>query len=151
MRPFERWALHLSTALVTASGVAYAWMKYLLVADDPFAVVNHPWQGAMLAVHVLAAPALLVAFGVVFSSHISRKLRGVKPNRRTGLAALAAFAVMTLSGYLLQVVTTPLVSKVCLVAHLVSGGVFAAAYLAHLVIGHRTGARPRQCQMRAAA
>ena len=70
MRPWERRAFNLAAVAVTVTGVAYFWMKYVVRNDDPFAVVNHPWQAAMLALHVLASPPFILIFGIVLNSHI---------------------------------------------------------------------------------
>jgi hypothetical protein len=112
-------------------------MKYMLQSDDPFAVVNHPMQPAMLDAHVLAAPAFLVLFGILFNSHVVAKLGRWIPNRRSGLVALATVALMTGSGYLLQVVTGARTRQVTLAIHIVSGSIFAVAYVVHLTVSAR--------------
>ena len=142
MKAWERWTFGLLAAVVSMTGFAYFWMKYFLTSDDPFAVVNHPWQPAMLAAHVLAAPGLLLMFGIILNSHILRKLRATGvPNRKSGLASLITFFAMTVSGYLLQVVTSATLLQILVVLHTASGIVFAAAYVAHLVISVRLARR----------
>lgn len=42
MKIFDRRFLGASTLLVGGTGVAYGVVRYLLKADDPFSVVNHP-------------------------------------------------------------------------------------------------------------
>ena len=143
MKRWERYSFNAAAALVAITGFVYLWMEYGMKTDDPFAVVNHPWQPHVLGLHVLAAPVLLVVFGIVFNSHIGRKLRSYGANRRTGMTALITFALMTVSGYLLQVVTTPVLRNVCLVAHIASGTIFAVSYTIHLVIGLRMDSRAR--------
>lgn len=138
MKPWERWTFGLLSLVVAVTGFAYFAMKYLMATDDPFAVVNHPWQPAMLDVHVLASPALILVFGIILNSHIMRKLRAPRPaNRRSGMASLVTFATMVATGYLLQVVTHETGLRVLLIAHVASGVVFSAAYIAHLVISVR--------------
>jgi uncharacterized membrane protein len=145
-----KYAFSILAAIVTISGVAYFWMKYMMESDDPFALVNHPLQPAMLHLHVLAAPAFLVAFGIVVNSHVARRIGNPVPNRRSGLLALVTIALMTASGYLLQVVTTESWQRACVIAHLVSGVVFAVSYLTHLAISARLWATGR-CADQAAA
>ena len=48
MTRFERWAIWITSVATFVTGVIYLWMKYLVVSDDPLAVVNHPWQPAVL-------------------------------------------------------------------------------------------------------
>ena len=103
----ERWFFNAMHAAITLSGVAYFCMKYLMTTDDPFALINHPWEPAMLSIHVMAAPLVVVLFGMAFRSHTLRKLLQASPvNRRSGLTSAATFLVMTLSGYLIQVATS---------------------------------------------
>jgi hypothetical protein len=134
-----RWSLHVLIGLVSLSGLALFWTKYLVASDDPFAVVNHPLEPFALALHVLTAPALILAFGMALESHIARKLaaRQARANRRTGLTALSTFLVMSASGYLLQVVTRPWLLTSLVVIHVASGTVFAATYCVHLLISAR--------------
>lgn len=138
MKPWERWTFGLLTLVVSVTGGAYFWMKYCLVNTDPFAVVNHPWESAMLAAHVVASPWLVLMFGILLNSHILRKLgaTGV-PNRKTGLLSLGTFFTMVGSGYILPVVTLAQVSTMLVALHVVSGALFSVAYVAHLLISVR--------------
>lgn len=138
MKPWERWTFSILAVAVSATGFAYGWMKYFLEPLDPFAVVNHPWQSAMLHLHVLASPPFVMVFGMILNSHIMKKLRATKiPNRQSGLASLGTFAAMIASGYLLQVVSAEVWLQALVVLHVASGGVFTAAYGTHLVISYR--------------
>jgi hypothetical protein len=135
MKRWERWTFNLCALAVAASGFAYFWMKYLVQADDPFAVVNHPWQSAMLHLHVLVSPPFLLVFGIILNSHVMKKLRATKiPNRKTGLASLATFGAMIVSGYLLQVTLSDAWLRALVVVHVTSGAVFTLTYGTHLVI-----------------
>lgn len=138
MKIWERWTFGISALGVAVTGLAYFWMKNFVVSDDPFAVVNHPWQGAMLAAHVVLAPALVLMFGILLSGHVLKKL-GAKnvPNRRSGLVSFGTFFVMTVSGYLLQVVTSHAWLSALVAAHVVSGVTFSIVYAAHLIISVR--------------
>jgi uncharacterized membrane protein len=146
MTRWQSWSSHITTLLVSLSGVAYLWMKYFLETDDPFAIVNHPLQPSMLDVHLFTAPLLIFCFGLMFESHIRRKLKaGSRVNRKSGLIAAITFAVMTLSGYLLQITAVAAVSRAALVLHLLSSGIFLSAYVVHQVINFRLWrARVRQ-------
>lgn len=149
MKPWERRTLGLLTLLVTATGLAYFWMKYLMEAEDPFSVVNHPWQPLMLDLHILFSPVLIFVFGIVFASHIGKKLRnGTRPGRRTGLVSLFSLPVMILSGYGLQVASGELLPRFLLVCHLASGSLFATAYLIHFIVSWRWSRRARRVTVR---
>ncbi len=137
MKRWQKYGFATLAAILSVTGVAEFWMKYVLQTDDPFAVVNHPLQPWMLDGHILAAPAFLVVFGIVFASHIDGRLGRRIPNRGSGVVALAMVALMTGSGYALQAVTGERARQVLLIVHLVSGAVFAVAYAVHLVVSRR--------------
>ena len=138
----ERWFFNATHAVITLSGLAYFCMKYLMATDDPFALVNHPWEPAMLSIHVFVAPLGVFLFGMVFRSHTLRKLLQASPvNWRTGLTSAGSFLVMTLSGYLIQVATSPAVIATAIWTHVATSVLFVIAYGVHLVIGYRVAYR----------
>ena len=138
MKRWERWTFNALSLVVAATGFACLWMKYVLENDDPFAVVNHPWQNGMLDLHVVASPALILMFGIVFNSHVMKKLRATRlPNRRSGFISLGTFAAMVVSGYLLQVSSNEAWLQALVVLHVASGAIFSVAYAIHLVISAR--------------
>jgi hypothetical protein len=77
--PFERLSLWISTLLVGGSGVVYAIMKYLMTTDDPYAIIHHPWQPFFLKLHIVTAPLLVFAFGVIFLKHVWEQFRTGHP------------------------------------------------------------------------
>jgi hypothetical protein len=138
MKSWERWAINATTIALVVSGLAYFWMKYLIRIDDPFAVVNHPWQSSMLHLHVLVSPAFVFVFGVVLSSHILKKLRTFRPpNRKSGILILGAFIGMLSSGYLLQVIADEFWLRAMVIVHVGAGTLFSIAYAVHLVVNVR--------------
>jgi len=150
MRRWDRVAFHALGLATAASGLAYLWMKYGIETDDPFALINHPWEPTMLSVHVLSSPALLLAFGVLLNAHVLKQIRAWRrESRLSGLASLGLFAVMGASGYLLQVATSDTVRTALVVAHAGSGTLFAAVYVGHLAVWLRRSA-PTTVRRRAA-
>ena len=138
MKRWERWTFNALSLAVAATGFAYLWMKYAVQNDDPFAVVNHSWQTPILGLHVVASPALILIFGIVFNSHVMKKLSATRlPNRRSGFVSLGTFAAMVVSGYLLQVSSNEGWLTTLIVLHVTSGAVFSIVYAAHLVISAR--------------
>jgi hypothetical protein len=138
MKRWERWTFNILGLVVAVSGFAYLWMKYALETNDPFAIVNHPWESVMLSLHVLTSPAFVLAFGVLLNAHIIKQLRAWRSeNRWSGLTSLSMFATMVASGYLLQVVTSETLLTVLVVVHVGSSVLFATAYVGHLIISLR--------------
>ncbi len=100
----QAWAIHLSNLLVGGTGVVYGWMRYFATPTDEFAIVNHPWQPALQHAHVLSAPALVFAIGLVWSAHVWQRWRkGFAVHRKSGLAMAWMFFPMIVSGYAVQV------------------------------------------------
>ena len=134
---FERWGFNGAYAAITLSGAAYFVMKYLMATDDPFAVVNHPWEPTMLAIHVIAGPIAITLFSLAFRSHgLPQIWQAARLNRKSGLAAGSVFLVLVGSGYLNQVATDPIVLEASIWTHVGAGGVFVATYAIHLVVGY---------------
>jgi hypothetical protein len=124
----------ISMILMTATGVVFAWMKYFMKSDDPFAVVNHPMQPWMLAAHVVIAPLSLFAIGWIFGPHIGPGLSNpYAPKRKSGLWSFIGIAPMVFSGYLLQVSTGDTMRKAMSVTHWIASAFFLAAYVVHLL------------------
>ena len=140
---WERWAFNALHTVVGVTGFVYLYMKLVLVTDDPFAIINHPWQPAMLAIHVVAAPVFIAFFGMLFRSHSLRKLRSGNPdNRRSGWTSIIGFSTMALSGYFIQVGTSPAFITFSIWLHIVTGTLFVVGYSVHLVNGWRLKGRP---------
>jgi hypothetical protein len=144
MKSWERWIFNGLAVAVAATGFAYLWMKHALETSDPFAVVNHPWQGATLDLHIVVSPAFILVFGIIFNSHVMKKLRAPRlPNRRSGYISLATFSAMVISGYLLQISASEQWLQALVALHVGSGVVFSFVYTTHLIISSRL-ARTRQ-------
>lgn len=140
---WERWSFNTLHVVVAATGIVYFWMKYLLETDDPFAIINHPWEPTMLTAHVIVAPFFIAFFGMVFRSHTFRKLYSSNPaNRRTGWTSLIGFSVMAFSGYLIQVATSALLLTVAIWVHIAASVVFLVGYTSHWVNGWRINRLP---------
>ena len=125
--------LHLANALVVATGVIYAVMRYLLEPTNEWAVVNHPWQPHIQHFHVLVAPALVFAVGLIWSTHVLSKLRNGRKGRVSGLSLLVGFAPMVVSGYAIQVAVGEGWRLAWVVVHLITSALWIVAFLLHFV------------------
>ena len=127
------WFTHACVASVAVTGAVYAWMAWVTEPADELSVVNHPWQPALREAHVLAAPWLVFAVGVLWRVHIWGHIRaGFRARRRTGLVLAVLFAPMALSGYLLQVSVSPTWLSFWVWTHGVTGFAWATAFVIHL-------------------
>lgn len=135
MTKLDALCLRLATLLVGLTGLVYAWMKYFAKPGDPFAVVNHPWQPAVQHLHVVLAPLLVFAVGLVWKGHVAASLRlDVRERHRTGLGLALTFVPMAASGYLLQIATDAAWRKAWVVVHLVASGLWLVGFLAHQLL-----------------
>lgn len=127
--------LHVSLALTALTGIVFAVMKYAMKSDDPFSVVNHPMQPAMLAIHVVVAPVAVFALGWAFGNHMwPAFLNRAEKKRPSGVWSMLSAAPMVVSGYLLQVSTAEELRKAMAVAHWVTSAFFVVAFSIHVVL-----------------
>ncbi|HEX9941557.1 MAG TPA: hypothetical protein VGG03_06060 [Thermoanaerobaculia bacterium] len=134
MSRFEAWILHLASLLVGGTGLVYAWMICLVEPADPYAVVNHPLQPTVQHLHVLVAPLLVFAAGLVWHRHAwSHLQRGVDRRRRSGVSLIFTLVPMVVSGYLIQTAVEGDWRHIWGIVHLIASGLWLAGYLAHQV------------------
>jgi len=133
--------LHLANIAVCGTGLIYAWMRYLGEPADEWAVVNHPWQPQLQHLHVLAAPLLVFAVGLIWSAHVLGKMKICRTNIIAGIGLTALFLPMASSGYLLQVAVDPGWRRTWIWAHVVSSLLWVSAFVLHQVraVMTRTG------------
>lgn len=125
---------HLACAVVGLSGVLYGVMKYFMTGPDPDSRAGPAWQQPMLKVHVLTAPLLVFALGLVFSGHALARLKGGEDAGRTSGAGLLALAApLVLTGPLIQVLTGDAARRWAGWSHAALGSVYVLAYAAHLL------------------
>lgn len=130
----ERWLLDVANLLVAGTGIVYAVMRYLMTPADEWMVVNHPWQPHVQHLHVLAAPLLVFAGGLIWRHHVLAKLRADGPGgRRSGLVLTALLAPMVLSGALIQVSVSEGWRTVWIAVHLITSGLWIVAMIAHRI------------------
>lgn len=134
MSRFEAWAIHLSTLLVGGTGLVYAWMAYLVRPADPYTIVNHPLQPQVQHGHVLVAPLLVFAVGLIWQRHIALHWRrGVRKGRKSGVGMVLTLVPMVASGYLIQTAVDGNWRKAWVIVHLISSVLWLAGYLAHQI------------------
>ncbi|HET9948720.1 MAG TPA: hypothetical protein VFQ22_07350 [Longimicrobiales bacterium] len=148
MKPFPRWLVLLSSTVTGASGVVLWWMEHVMEPVDEFAVVSHPLQPLVLKTHIVAAPFLVFAVGLIAADHVWKHWRtGVRRGRRSGLSAMWVFVPMVLTGYLVQAVTSVTWLEVVAWVHVITGVVYLVGFALHQVVARR---RPAAGRSRAA-
>ncbi len=132
MTRFEANLLHVANLLVGGTGLVYAWMRYCAVPAEPFAVVNHPAQPTMQHLHVLSAPLLVFACGLIWQAHAWARVRtGYRERRKSGLSLALSLVPMISSGYALQVCGSETWRTVWITMHLCTSALWIAAFVIH--------------------
>ena len=135
MTSLERWSLHLSALLTGVSGLIYGWLRYFGQRTGEFGMEAHPLQGLLQHFHVLAAPLLVFALGLVVRGHVWPRYRsGRATGRATGLMLAAGLGPMILTGYGIQIVTEPATRFALAWIHGVSPLLFLAGYGVHMAL-----------------
>jgi len=130
----ERWLLNVANLLVAGTGIVYAGMKYMMESANEWAVVNHPWQPHVQHLHVIAAPLLVFAGGLIWKHHVLARLRDNGSNGRlSGLGLALQFVPMVMSGYLIQISVSETWRSVWVGIHLVSSGLWIVTAAAHRI------------------
>jgi len=125
--------LQIANLAVGGTGLVYAWMRYLVTPTDEWAVVNHPLQPLVQHLHVLAAPLLVFAVGLIWGGHVVAKLRNGRPNRAAGIGLVALFLPMAASGYLLQVAVDPEWRRHWIWVHVAASLAWIVTFVVHQV------------------
>lgn len=127
----EAWLNHVANALVGGTGLVYGWARYFGEPADEFALA-HPWQPHAQHLHVLFAPLLVFAGGLIWSRHVWSRVRsGFEPRRPTGLLLAASLFPMIASGYLLQIAVEETWRTVWVWIHVAVSCVWLAGYGVH--------------------
>jgi hypothetical protein len=134
MNRWEVFLLHASGLAIAISGAVYGVMKYAMTGSDPDSPLGHPWQPGVLKAHVLAAPFLVFALGLVARGHALPKWKsGETTGKKSGISLLGLVAPLVLSGYAVQVFTGEFLRRGTGWTHAALGVVYVLAYAAHLL------------------
>jgi hypothetical protein len=133
MNALERWSLHLAALLTAGTGLVYGWLRYFGQRAGEFGPEAHPNQALCQHLHVLSAPMLLLALGMVLKGHVEPLFRGGRMKRiGTGALLLGGLAPMIFGGYAIQVAVDPGWRKLWAWIHGTSSLLFLGTYLLHL-------------------
>ena len=134
MKRWELFLLHASVLAIAVSGVVYGFMKYVMTGSDPDSPLGHPWQPGVLKAHVLAAPFLVFALGLIARGHALPKWKsGETTGKKSGIFLLGLVAPLVLSGYAVQVFTGYSLRKGTGWGHTAAGVLYLLTYAGHLL------------------
>ena len=133
MNRWEGLFIRAGFALVSASGLLLAFLKYFLAGSDPDSRLGNPWQPAVVSAHVLLAPVAVFVLGLLWRAHALSRLKSGEPEGRSSGTALTAIGLpLVLSGYVVQVVTGEVARRWTGWLHAALGLIFALAFILHV-------------------
>lgn len=149
MTPLQKWLLLGSSGITGFTGLLYWWMDHMMDPVTEWAAINHPLQPWLLKAHILSAPVLVFAVGLITSDHIMKHMK--KPNlpgRNSGRTILWLLVPMGYSGYLIQTVTHEGWLSILAWTHLITGSVYLLGLGAHQWVSstRRMGKRRKEEQ-----
>ena len=142
MSKLEAWIVHLANIAVGVTGLIYGWMLYLVEPENEFDLVNHPLQPELQSSHVLTAPLLVFAIGLIWTNHVWDKVtEGDREGRLTGWTLILMLLPMILSGYMLQVSADPDWRVIWQWTHGLTGSLWIVATIVHQIqaVLHKRG------------
>ncbi len=123
----HRLALYVTGAILVLTGVASAWLHYLV--DESTAT---PANALLMKIHGAAAMPALLLLGALLP-HVAWGWR-LAHNRASGIALLALNGVLIVTGYFLYYAGDDVLRQSAGVIHLVLGAVLAVLLPTHLYI-----------------
>ena len=131
----EAWFAHASNLLVGGTGLVYGWMRYFAEPADEFSVVNHAWEPDLRYQHILFAPLVVFSVGLIWRTHVWKRVRsGFRVRRKLGLVLTAIVFPMIASGYLVQVTVGEGWRDAWIVVHVASSCLWILTYLVHQML-----------------
>jgi len=134
LRHLQRYFLYAVLALIFLSGAAWAYWNYLAATPGDFETSAKAWA---MKIHGAAAMAILVSVGMLLNEHVRLAWRA-RRNRANGSVFLSAFAVLTITGYVLYYSGGEKLRAWTSWIHLAVGLVLPILLLIHIFLGKRT-------------
>ena len=130
----EKRAILLSFVIATISGSLISILDNYFQLNLEWGRASHPALYYMKVVHYLVTPFVLISIGIIFKDHIKRKIRGFKKESRraTGAIILIGFALLSLSGQFLLIITNEDIKEIDKYIHGISGILTLIVLLIHL-------------------
>lgn len=104
MTKTEKKVFLITNISVSIIGIVYYLLKNFFSIETQFGARPHPLTGNFLHLHILSVFPFVILFGYLLAKHIIPKLKSKSLKRKkSGFFILTLFLVMSLSGYILQV------------------------------------------------
>lgn len=123
--------IHFTSYLTIAHGVLYWVIKEFLQIQSDYGPRPHPYQTYVQAIHILLSPLLIISLGLLWQNHIVVFFKKRSKKFISGTLVTAFLIIISLSGYLVQVVYDEPGKKYVTWIHLIFSGLYLFAYLSH--------------------
>lgn len=130
-KPYRRWLYGLF-ALSWFSGVTFFVLYTWFVVEGDYGLVKHPWQFPALQIHGAAAFLMMITFGFLLGSHVSRSWR-IKPKRKLGITLISIAAFQVITAYILYYIAQDEPRVIVAYAHLSVGGLLPIILALHVL------------------
>jgi hypothetical protein len=134
LKRLHRYFLYAVLALLFLSGAAWAYWSYLVASPGDFEAGAKSWT---MKIHGAAAMAILVLVGIVLNGHVKFAWRAGR-NRINGSMFIGAFALLTVTGYVLYYAGGEKLRAWTSWIHLSAGLILPILLLIHILLGKRT-------------
>ena len=132
MKRWEAWWNHAALAAISMTGVVYGVFKYWVPSPDPDSRVGHPLQPGLMKAHLLVAPFAVFGVGLLLRRHAVLKIhKGETSGRATGLMMLWLFLPLVVTGYLIQILIDPGITRAAGLTHAAIGALVVLGYAFH--------------------
>jgi hypothetical protein len=99
MKLSQKRVLFVSTVLASLTGLFIFVLKTFFETQGDFGFEAHPWLDEAKMFHYLVTPALVVSFGLLWESHISKGVRNkLRKKQRTGWLILGLMVALVFTG-----------------------------------------------------
>ena len=128
----EKNLVHLVNYIFIITAIIFGVFEYFFVTVGPWGEEEHFLTKYLQAFHILFAALFVFAIGAFFKDHIYKRIvNKVVRLRFSGMSLFCFFIFMTLSGYMIQVLSHALSREVAIIAHLALSGLWAIFYVFH--------------------
>jgi hypothetical protein len=133
------WFQNFSNFWVSVTGLALVYFNYFWKNPDPFSNLGSPWALIWHNSHILVAPLLVFAVGLIWRNHIWPKFVHLSLPRMgilkglSGLMLLATLIPMVLSGALIQVTADETFRKIWINTHVFTSLIWVVFSVLHVV------------------
>lgn len=103
-----------------------------MVVESDYGPRPHELTATWLHLHIITAPIVILTVGYLLPIHILPKVKkGSSPRKRSGIFMVVSFAVMVISGYLLQMGFSANFDKATGLVHSIISGIWGVLLLWH--------------------